>query len=607
MNLQFTRPEAFWLLLAAIALAALRLWPKPRRAMPTGTWPLWQEVLGQERLRQAWLRWRDRASLGVELLALLLAVAALADPIASQISNVGRPTNGRPVSGSLAENRYDITLPTINKISRPAETPGLANDARSAPPSPEPVTKSVAQACDPQTEPPAPRRREALIVRAGNAVEDAGETHLIAALRAAGLDVRRKPAETLGEDLAEETPAGVDLIVLSDVPVTALSTDSVGRLGVYVREGGGLLVLGGPNAFMPGGYAGSELERLLPVHSIRKDRPQAALALVLVIDCSESMEGRRIELAKEAARHAVDRLQAQDLVGVLAFEDRPEWIVPLGPCVDKAAVAERIGRIEAAGRTNLAPALTRAWLALHAAFAPRKHAIVLTDGLSHVDDFARIVREMGQSGISLSCVALGDEAAGPMLRDLARLGQGRYYECRDAGSVPQIFAVEALTAARRGIREGTVRVLGVSGHTPDSLDLAGLPALLGCDESELAEGGEAWLQSEEGDPVLAVRTIGQGRVAAFAADLEGRWSAAWLAWSGLEPFWSETARLVARQHLALQPIGADASDLTALAPFEPSVEAPPTAASDGSSLWPYLLAASLVLLAVDQVVRRVGQ
>ncbi len=453
-----------------------------------------------------------------------------------------------------------------------------------------------------------------------------GDEVVTRALRSVGIDVEQQTLEAMDSVRSWE---GWDLLVLSNVPATALKPEDVTRLAAYVRGGGGLLVLGGPNAFTPGGYAGSDLEKLLPLLAIAKAKTQAVLALVLVVDCSESMQGERMELARQAARRAVDQLQAQDLVGVLAYEDRPQWIVPLAACTDKRAVAGRIGGLEASGRTNLAPALARTYLALRAAFADRKHAILLTDGISYVDDFGAIVRQMAQSEISLSCVALGEEAAGPMLRELARVGRGRYYECRDAASVPRIFAVEALAAGQRGIHEGAVRALAVQGQTPAPLDLPELPVLLGCNESRLAQGAVAWLQSDEGDPLLAIATVGQGRVAAFAADLQGGWSAPWLEWSGFNSFWSETAQRLLRQRPVvslpteyvadyppeLQSGPADLDLLRGIAEASGGRYAPRPEEVFAPSertvarpwfLWPYLLVASIVLLVVDKAIRTLG-
>ncbi len=96
-----------------------------------------------------------------------------------------------------------------------------------------------------------------------------------------------------------------DLVILSNIPATALPAERMESIGRYVGDfGGGLIVAGGDESFTPGGYRGTPLEDILPVRSeAKKNKPKPTLAMVLVLDCSGSMEGKSISLAKEAARN----------------------------------------------------------------------------------------------------------------------------------------------------------------------------------------------------------------------------------------------------------------------------------------------------------------
>ena len=81
----------------------------------------------------------------------------------------------------------------------------------------------------------------------------------------------------------------------------------------YVQDlGGGLIMLGGDQSFGLGGYYKTSLEEILPVRSdFEKEKEKPSLAMMLVIDKSGSMGGEKIEMAKEAARAAVELLGAQ--------------------------------------------------------------------------------------------------------------------------------------------------------------------------------------------------------------------------------------------------------------------------------------------------------
>jgi uncharacterized membrane protein len=57
-----------------------------------------------------------------------------------------------------------------------------------------------------------------------------------------------------------------DAIVLSNVPRTALGDEVLGWVEEWIaKRGGGLLMAGGPRAFADGGWAGTPVERMLPV------------------------------------------------------------------------------------------------------------------------------------------------------------------------------------------------------------------------------------------------------------------------------------------------------------------------------------------------------
>ncbi|HEY4159414.1 MAG TPA: glutamine amidotransferase [Polyangiaceae bacterium] len=65
-----------------------------------------------------------------------------------------------------------------------------------------------------------------------------------------------------------------DAVILQDIDaVTYKLARHLGALENYVRSGGGLIMVGGPSAFAGGGYAGSPIERVLPVSLRRHDPP----------------------------------------------------------------------------------------------------------------------------------------------------------------------------------------------------------------------------------------------------------------------------------------------------------------------------------------------
>jgi Mg-chelatase subunit ChlD len=376
--------------------------------------------------------------------------------------------------------------------------------------------------------------------------------HLGSALSGEGIDVATRRPDGIPKSLADLRQ--FELVILSNVPARLISQDQMELMRTYVGElGGGLIVVGGDQALTPGGYHQTTLEEILPVwceFEKREERP--SLAMALVIDCSGSMEeGGAIELAKQATCRAVELLQPRDQVGVIAFQDWPEWISPLRPCSDKKLVLDRIETITAGGGTNMYPAIERAYLALRESEAELKHVILLTDGVSHPGDFDRLVTEMAAAGITVSTVAVGPEAVRPLLDHVAQIGNGHHYYCDTAEDVPEIFALETASAGKMGIIEQPFRAqVERSLDALVGVDVAAAPSLLGYVETRPKPTSQVILTSGQGHPVLIWWRYGLGVSVAFTSDVESRWAAAWLRWPGFGRFWAQLVRHAMRKDQA---------------------------------------------------------
>lgn len=374
---------------------------------------------------------------------------------------------------------------------------------------------------------------------------------------------------------ADAFPQNLDefeAVILSNIPATALSEENQSQLEAYVNAGGGLIALGGDQSFTAGGWHGTKLEELMPVECIPQEKqPRQSLALVLVLDRSDSMNaGAAIELAKEAARRALDVLAPTDELGILTYEDNYEWNVPITQVTDKDAILEKINAIKAEGRTNLYPALNRACQALDESFSDLKHIIVLTDGVSQPGDFDALAKQIAAKGITMSSVAVGEEADPQILADLARHGKGSTYICKNPAELPSIFAMETTAAAKIGIIERTTKLQTASSlSTLGKFDAGKSPSLLGYVQTQAKPDATVVYSAPEingvADPILSWRKYNQskGAVVAFTSDVESRWSRAWLRWEGFGPFWSRLVNFVRRPDSSEQySILADNSAIT---------------------------------------------
>lgn len=337
-----------------------------------------------------------------------------------------------------------------------------------------------------------------------------------------------------------------DLVLMSDVPASNLSHDQMRLLDRYVREdGGGFIMTGGEASFGPGGYKDTEIEKLLPVSfEPEKKRETPSLALLLVIDRSGSMAGERMELAKDAAKAAVEALKPQDQVGVILFDHAVETPIRLQPASNRSRILSQISRIAERGGTDIALGLAESYEQLAFASAKIKHVILLSDGESPARNmFTEILPAMRIENITVSTVAVGDGSDTSMLRRIAERGNGRYYFTNNPYHVPQIFVQETNTAAKSSMKEEPFRPT-VTGRAQilDGINWGQAPYLLGYVSTKAKPQANVLLAADNGEPVLARWRQGLGKSAVFTSDLKNRWAVQWIKWPGYSKFWSQLIR-----------------------------------------------------------------
>ncbi|MCX6865721.1 MAG: VWA domain-containing protein, partial [Verrucomicrobia bacterium] len=345
-----------------------------------------------------------------------------------------------------------------------------------------------------------------------------------------------------------------DAILLADVPATALTNRQMEWLKRYVTDfGGGLIMLGSENSFGLGGYYKTPVEDVLPlIARFEKDKEKPSLAMVLLIDKSGSMTGTKVELARQAARGAAELLGGQDQIAVIGFDEQPQLVCDLTPAANRAAVAGAIDMLQAGGGTNLQPALVQARDILRAASARLKHVIALTDGQTDPANIVELAREMADSGITVSTVAMGRDAAGSLLEQMAVAGGGRFYQTDAPENVPQIFTRETMQASRSAIKEDLYGATPVTEHPLlAGFERTQFPPVLGYVMTQPRPTAQVLLATETGDPLLAIGRFGLGTGIAFTADLTERWGGEWLSWEGCGRFWAQTMRAALRKEDAV--------------------------------------------------------
>ncbi len=352
---------------------------------------------------------------------------------------------------------------------------------------------------------------------------------LVGALQAGGADVRVADPSAAPTDLSGW--ATYQSVVLDDVSAESLPAASLDQLEAYVRDlGRGLAMTGGPNSFGAGGYGGTGVERALPVYmDVRGRGRQPRVALALVIDKSGSMSGPKIDMAKEAAVRSLQVLGPLDQAAVLTFDSVPQWVATPTPLTDdgRQHLDDAIGGIDAGGGTEIYPAVAAAFEALRDVDADVKHLILLTDGQdAGSNNYQPLIEQMVAAHVTVSTVAVGDDADQGFLSALARAGHGRFHFTDNPADIPDIFTRETLMATR-ALLVDTRFYPSVAADSPLLRGLTETPPMDGYIAVTPKERAEVALVSPDGDPLLAAWQYGAGRAIAWTSDVGGRWTSAW--------------------------------------------------------------------------------
>ena len=172
------------------------------------------------------------------------------------------------------------------------------------------------------------------------------------------------------------------------------------------------------------------IELIAPAPANDTPRPPAGVQVVL--DRSGSMGGERFEAAKQALVRLVDRLDARDRFGVVAFDDEVRIVVPAGELHDKHAARRAIAGLDTGGTTNLSGGLLRGLQeARRVAGDGGSTLLLLSDGHANVGEtnsakLAAVAAGARDHGITTSTVGIGMGYDELLLADVARGGQGNH-------------------------------------------------------------------------------------------------------------------------------------------------------------------------------------
>ncbi len=365
-------------------------------------------------------------------------------------------------------------------------------------------------------------------------------------------------------DLSQLKPgllAGARAVILNNVPAHEVPTDFMKALDFFVREqGGGLLMAGGEHSFGSGGYFQSPIDALLPVSmELKSEHRKLAVALAIVIDRSGSMSvsigggKEKIDMADSGAANAIDLLGPMDQVAVFAVDSEATKTIPLTRIEGKKAeLGARVRKITSAGGGIFVyEGLKAGWDELKKSPAGTRHVILFSDANDSEEpgDYKKLLKEMTDNGATVSVIGLGTDrdSDSALLKDIAKLGNGRMFFSNEPLDIPKIFAQETVTIARSAFikdpvgAQATGRWAEISPKPVDWFKQAD-----GYNLSYAREDATVSLVSTDEylAPLVAHARRGLGRSAAVSFPLGGEFSETTRNWPGYGDFLQTLGRFL---------------------------------------------------------------
>jgi len=349
---------------------------------------------------------------------------------------------------------------------------------------------------------------------------------------------RVPPAECPAEAEALLPYAAVAVV---DAGGKALTPAQRKALAAYVETLGGGLVMVGTGPYGRPDDRDDPLNRVLPLWASPYDR--RSLDVTVVLDASGSMaepasrpaeapaDGtRKFDLVRQATLAMVGRqLTAGDALRVITFSELPtlRFARAIGPG-SLAALSAALAEVRPGGGTKVIPAMEAALAAGEAAggAGTRERLIIILSDLQTEKFPAKPwARRFTDAGVALAVVSTGQPDEAYPLKQLVDRLDGQSVYGVDLSGLAEVF-MQFLSEARSDDvwvrRETAVRVVG---------PLFGLPAVLPDIDTFLsvAERPEIKMlvRTAAGEPLIARRRVGLGRVVSFALPLEDSHNPRW--------------------------------------------------------------------------------
>ena len=206
---------------------------------------------------------------------------------------------------------------------------------------------------------------------------------------------------------------------------------------------------------------------------IEKKEQRTATNIAIVLDRSGSMTGQKIEQAKEAAITAVNHLNNQDIIAIVAYDTTVEVLVPATKASDKEKIIAAIGKIQPRESTALFAGVSKGAAEVRK-FQDKQHVnrvILLSDGLANVgqsspEELGDLGASLIKEGISVTTLGLGLGYNEDLMTKLASKSDGNHAFVENATDLVRIFNQEFGDVLSVVAQDVTVQIQCAEGIRP---------------------------------------------------------------------------------------------------------------------------------------------
>jgi Ca-activated chloride channel family protein len=167
---------------------------------------------------------------------------------------------------------------------------------------------------------------------------------------------------------------------------------------------------------------------LAPSEEQKQATSSVPLNFCLVLDCSTSMKGEKLDTVKATAIQLIRKLKAQDIFSVVAFSDRAEVVIPATRQGNTHKLETKVQLLQTSGGTEIFQGLNAGYEEVRRYANPNtiSHIILLTDGRTYGDEQQcyELARQAAEQAIGISGLGIGSGWNDVYLDQLASLTGG---------------------------------------------------------------------------------------------------------------------------------------------------------------------------------------